>query len=121
MCYKASIASTGGDEATLTKTFIISLEDAAANSYSRLPSRCINSWQHLKDRILFSFQGFQAELDTEEDFLSCVQKEREPLPEFYRSFLQLKAQAPEVFDEKVIAQAIKALRAGPLHSHLVRE
>jgi hypothetical protein len=36
-------------------------------------------------------------------------------------FLQLKAQAPEVFDEQVIAQAIKALRAGPLHNHLVRE
>jgi hypothetical protein len=36
-------------------------------------------------------------------------------------FLQLKAQAPEVFDDQVIAQAIKALRVGPLHNHLVRE
>jgi hypothetical protein len=26
-----------------------------------------------------------------------------------------------VFDEQVIAQAIKALRVGPLHSHLVTE
>jgi hypothetical protein len=43
------------------------------------------------------------------------------LPEFYRRFLQLKAHAPEVSDEQVIAQAIKALRVGPLHSHLVRE
>jgi hypothetical protein len=43
------------------------------------------------------------------------------LPNFYRRFLQLKAQAPEVSDDHVIAQAIKALRAGPLHSHLVRE
>jgi hypothetical protein len=33
----------------------------------------------------------------------------------------MKAQAPEVSDDQVIAQAIKALRAGPLHSHLVRE
>jgi hypothetical protein len=49
-----------------------------------------------------------------------VQKEREPLP-FYRRFLQLKAQASDVSDEQVIAQAIKALRAGPLHSPLVRE
>jgi hypothetical protein len=45
----------------------------------------------------------------------------ESLPDFYRRFLKLKAQAPEVLDEQVIAQAIKALRAGPLHSHLVRE
>jgi hypothetical protein len=35
--------------------------------------------------------------------------------------LQLKAQAPEVLGDQVIAQAIKALRAGPLHSHIVRE
>jgi hypothetical protein len=31
------------------------------------------------------------------------------------------AQAMMVSDDQVIAQAIKALRVGPLHSHLVRE
>jgi hypothetical protein len=30
---------------------------------------------------------------------------------FYQRFLQLKAQAPKVSDDQVIAQAIKALRA----------
>jgi hypothetical protein len=35
--------------------------------------------------------------------------------------MQLKAQATEVSDDQVIAQDIKALRAGPLHNHLVRE
>jgi hypothetical protein len=99
MCYEAAIASTGGNKTTLSKSLIISLEDAATNWYYRLPPHCIYSWQNLKDKILLNFQGFQVELDTEEDFLSCVQKEREPLPEFYRRFLQLKAQAPEVFDE----------------------
>jgi hypothetical protein len=77
MCYEAAIASIGGDEVTLAKSLIISLEDATANWYSRLPPHCIYSWQHLKDKILLNFQGFQVELDTEEDFLSCVQKERE--------------------------------------------
>jgi hypothetical protein len=43
------------------------------------------------------------------------------LPNFYRRLLQLKAQAPKVLDDRVIAQAIKALRAGSLQSHLVRE
>jgi hypothetical protein len=43
------------------------------------------------------------------------------LPNFYRRFLQLKAQAPEVLDDQVIAQTVKALRVGPLHSHLVIE
>jgi hypothetical protein len=33
----------------------------------------------------------------------------------------LKAQASEVSDDQVIAQAIKALHVGPLHSYLVRE
>jgi hypothetical protein len=33
----------------------------------------------------------------------------------------MKAQAPEIPDDQVIAQAIKALCAGPLHSHLVRK
>jgi hypothetical protein len=33
----------------------------------------------------------------------------------------MKAQALEVSDDQVIAQTIKAMRAGPLHSHLVRE
>jgi hypothetical protein len=91
MCYEAAIASVGGNEVTLAKSLIISLEDAAANWYSRLPPHCIYSWQHLKDKILLNFQEFQAELDTKEYFLSCVQKEREPLLEFYQRFLQLKA------------------------------
>jgi hypothetical protein len=33
----------------------------------------------------------------------------------------MKAQTPEVSDDHVTAQAIKALHVGPLHSHLVRE
>jgi hypothetical protein len=33
----------------------------------------------------------------------------------------MKAQAPEVSDDQVIAQAIKVLRVGLLHCHLVRE
>jgi hypothetical protein len=33
----------------------------------------------------------------------------------------MKAQALEVSDDQVIAQAIKALRVGPLQSHPVRE
>jgi hypothetical protein len=36
MCYEATMASAGGDKATLAKSLIISLEDAATNWYSRL-------------------------------------------------------------------------------------
>jgi hypothetical protein len=58
MSYEAVIASVEGDEATLTKSLIISLEDAAANWYSRLPPGCIYSWSQLKEKFLHNFQGF---------------------------------------------------------------
>jgi hypothetical protein len=76
MCYEAVIASIDGDKANIAKSLIISLEDAAANWYSRLPSRCIYSWQEIKEKFLLNFQGFQAVLDTEEDLLSCTQCEK---------------------------------------------
>jgi hypothetical protein len=109
MSYEAAIASVGGDEATLTKSLIISLEDAAANWYSRLPRGCIYYCQQLKEKFLLNFQGIQVELGTKEDFLSCAQREKERLPNFYQRFLQLKAQAPKVSNDQVIAQAIKPL------------
>jgi hypothetical protein len=55
MCYEAAIASTGGDNATLAKSLIISLEDTIANWYSRLLPRCIYSWQQLKEKFLLNF------------------------------------------------------------------
>jgi hypothetical protein len=94
MSYKAAIASAKGDEATLTKSLIISLEDATANWYSRLPLGCIFSWPQLKEKFLLNFHGFQAELDSEEDFLLCTQREKETLPNFSWRFLHMKAQAP---------------------------
>jgi hypothetical protein len=86
-----------------------------------LQPRSIQSWHHLKEKILVNFQGFQAELSIEEDFLSCAQYEKESLPDFYRKFLRLKAQASNVSDEQVLMQAIKALHVGQLHNHLTRE
>jgi hypothetical protein len=41
--------------------------------------------------------------------LAAAKREKETLSNFYRRFLQMKAQAPEVSDDQVIAQAIKAL------------
>jgi hypothetical protein len=121
MSYEAAIASFGGDETTLAKSFIISLKNAMVNWYARLPSRSIASWAQLKEKFLVNFQDFQAYVSTEEDFLSYQQYERETLSDFFHRFLQLKAQAPEVLDEQAIMQAIKAMRASQLHSHLVRE
>jgi hypothetical protein len=38
MCYEAAIASSGGDETTLTKSLIILLEGTSANLYAQLQS-----------------------------------------------------------------------------------
>jgi hypothetical protein len=62
---------------------------------------------------LLNFQGIQAEFSTKEDFQSGVQRENKTLPNFYRRILQLKAQAPKVSDDQVIAQVIKALHVRP--------
>jgi hypothetical protein len=53
-------------------------------------------------KFLVNFQGFQADVSTEEDFFSCQQYERETLTDFFCRFLRLKAQAPEVSDEQAI-------------------
>jgi hypothetical protein len=121
MSYEIVIASSGGDDTTIAKSFIISFENAATNWYARLPPRSIVSWVQLKEKFLVNFQGFQTDLSTEEDFFSCQQYERETLLDFFHRFLQLKAQALEVSDDQAITQAIKVLRVGQLHSHLVRE
>jgi hypothetical protein len=72
MSYETVIASSGRDDTTLTKSYIISLENAAANWYARLPSRSIASWAQLKEKFLVNFQDFQADLITEEDFFSSA-------------------------------------------------
>jgi hypothetical protein len=72
-------------------------------------------------KFVLNFEGFHAELSTEEDFLLCLQYQKETLHNFYCQVLQMKVQALEVSDDQVIAQAIKSLWAGPLHNHLVCE
>jgi hypothetical protein len=79
MSYEATIASAEGDEVTLTKSLIISLEDVVTNWFFRLPPGSIYSCLQLKEKFLLNFQWFQAELDLEKDFLSCIQRERETL------------------------------------------
>jgi hypothetical protein len=49
MCYEAANASAYGDDATLAKSLIISLEGAATNWYSILLPRCMYSKKQLKE------------------------------------------------------------------------
>jgi hypothetical protein len=65
MCYEAAVASSGGNDTTLSKSFIISLKSIATNWYVRLHPRPITSCSQLKEKFRVNFQGFQAELNTE--------------------------------------------------------
>jgi hypothetical protein len=55
MCYEASIASVGGNGTTLTKSFIMSLENLVANWYGRLQPRSITSWGVAKRKFPCQF------------------------------------------------------------------
>jgi hypothetical protein len=52
--------------------------------------------------------------------LSCTQRERST-PQFLPEIFTDEGTSPEVSDDQVITQAMKAPCAGLLHNHLVRE
>jgi hypothetical protein len=63
MSYQVAIASSGGDDAMMAKSFIIALEGPTLTWYTRLPPLSIESWRSLRDKFLLNFQGYRP--DTE--------------------------------------------------------
>jgi hypothetical protein len=55
------------------------------------------------------------------DLYNCKQKEREPLWNFVRRFMQQRSQIPEADDKTTIKALIKSLTPGPTTSHLTRK
>jgi hypothetical protein len=55
MSCEAVITSFDGDKTTLAKSFITTLENAAAKWYARLPPRSIISWAQLKEKFIINF------------------------------------------------------------------
>jgi hypothetical protein len=121
MSYQVAVASSGGDDATMAKSFIIALEGPALTWYTRLPPLSIDSWRSLRDKFLLNFQGYRLDTDALAELSLCKQLERETLREYYRKFLTLKSQLPSVDDQIAIHYAISGLRAGVLYSHCIRD
>jgi hypothetical protein len=121
MSYQVAIASSGGDDATMAKSFIIALEGPTLTWYTRLPPLSIDSWRSLRDKFLLNFQGYRPDTDALPELSLCKQRERETLREYYRKFLTLKSQLPSVDDQIAIHYAISGLRAGVLYSHCIRD
>jgi hypothetical protein len=121
MSYEAAILSAGRDDSVLVKSFIIAADEATAQWYSLLSPSVIHGWDNLKQRILSNFQGFQRPELTESDLFLCKQKDKEPLQNYFRRFVHLRAQATNVLDAVTINTAIVGLRASQFRSHLMRE
>jgi hypothetical protein len=121
MSYQVVVASSGMDDATMAKSFIIALEGSALTWYTRLPPLSIDSWRSLRDKFLLNFQGYRPDTDALAELLLCKQLERETLREYYRKFLTLKSQLPSVDDQIAIHYAISGLRAGVLYIHCIRD
>jgi hypothetical protein len=121
MSYQVTVASSGGDDATMAKSFIIALEGPALTWYTRLPPLSIDSSRSLRDKFLLNFQGYRPDTDALAELSLCKQLERETLREYYCKFLTLKSQLPSVDDQIAIHYAISGLRVGVLYSHCIRD
>jgi hypothetical protein len=118
--YQVVVVSSGGDDTTMAKSFIIAFKGLALTWYTRLPPLSIDSWKTLHNKFLLNFQGYRPEIDALALSLS-KQHEEETLREYYKKFLLLKSQLPSVDDHIAIHYAISGLRAGVLYSHCIRD
>jgi hypothetical protein len=68
-----------------------------------------------------TFQIFHETTAESSDLYNCKQKDREPLRNFVRRFIQQRSQIPEADDKTTIKALIKGLTPGPTASHLTRK
>jgi hypothetical protein len=99
------VNSIGGDDVALAKSFIIACEGPILNRYSLLQPHSVCSWVDLKTKFIQAFQIFHETTAQSSDLYNCKQKDREPLQNFVRRFMQQRSQIPEA-DDKTIIQAL---------------
>jgi hypothetical protein len=63
MSYQVAAASSGGEDATMAKIFIIALERPTLTWYTRLLPLSIESWKTLHDKFLLNFQEYMPDID----------------------------------------------------------
>jgi hypothetical protein len=68
-----------------------------------------------------AFQMFHDTTDESSDLYNCKQKDRDPLRNLVRSFMQQRSLIPEADDKTTIKALIKGLTPGPTASHLMRK
>jgi hypothetical protein len=88
MRYESAVNSAGGDDVALAKSFIIACERPVLNWYSLLPPHSVCSWVDLKIKFMQAFQMFHDTTAESSDLYNCKKKDREPLRNFVRRFMQ---------------------------------
>jgi hypothetical protein len=121
MRYKSAVNSTGGDNIALAKSFIIACEGSVLNWCSLLQPHSVCSWVDLKTKFMQAFQMFNDTTVESSDLYNCKQKDREPLRNFVRIFMQQRSQIPKAGDKTMIKALIKGMTPGPTASHLTRK
>ena len=82
MSFDAAVASAGGNEVVLAKSFVIAAKGDALAWYSMLRPSSIYSWEDLRDKILANFKGFTSESLTSMDLFQCKQNQGEALKDY---------------------------------------
>jgi hypothetical protein len=113
MSFEVAVASTGGNETVLAKSFVIIAKGDAVSWYSMLKPSTVYSWENLHDKILANFKGFTNESLTSTDLFQYKQNQGEALKDYFWRFVQVKAKAPNVPEEVAIEAIIKGLCIGP--------
>jgi FtsZ-binding cell division protein ZapB len=121
MRYESAVNSAGGDDVALAKSFIIACEGPVLNWYSLLLPHSVYSWADLKTKFMQAFQMVHDTTAEASDLYNCKQKDREPLRNFVRRFMQQRSQIPEADERTRINALIKGLTPGPTASHLSRK
>jgi hypothetical protein len=115
------VNSTEGDDVALAKSFIIACEGPVLNWYSLLQPHSVCSWVDLKTKFMQVFQMFHDTTAESSYLYDYKQKDREPLRNFMRRFMQQRLQIPKADDKTMTKALIKGLTLGPTASHLTRK
>ena len=87
----------------------MAVKGPAQQWYSLLKAKSKHSWDQLKVNLPVDFQGFQPASLTDIDLFNCKQQIKERLSQYFKRFIQIKAQILNISNEVMIIAAIKGL------------
>lgn len=110
-----------GDDFILAKLFVIVCEGTTLNWFSKLPPNSIssagNTWN---PNFWLTFRGFNKAFVTLGDLFNCKHGE-DTLTNYFRRFIQLKAQIADVPDSVTIDAYLWVLGPWPCPHHFTKE